>query len=99
MPLNVKFLVRIVPVPDMEQLLHNRAGTKFEHCAADHPEQEDQHQVIPHRNRDDQHDQCAEAVQRKHGPMHETPVYPAVLLQRYIYTFPDPAHKAVEEKD
>ena len=91
-------LFGIVPVADLEQLLHHSPHHIFQQRSGQHTENVNQPQIVRHRQSHEEDDDGAGAVDRQQGAVEKAAVHPLALLSGDIAGFPDPAAEAVEEK-
>ena len=94
----VKGLLGVIPVADLEKLLHYGAYHIFQRRSGQHTQKIDQPEVVRHRQGGKQNDDCPGAIDRQQRPMEKAPVHPMTLLGGDITGFPDPAAEAIEEE-
>ena len=96
--MEVKGLLGVIPVADLEKLLHYGAYHIFQRCSGQHTQKIDQPEVVRHRQGGKQNDDGPGAIDRQQRPMEKAPVHPMTLLGGDITGFPDPAAEAIEEE-
>jgi len=94
----VKGLLGVIPVADLEKLLHYGAYHIFQRRSGQHTQKIDQPEVVRHRQGGKQNDDGPGAIDRQQRPMEKAPVHPMTLLGGDITGFPDPAAEAIEEE-
>lgn len=95
----VEFLIGVIPVTDLEDPLHGRAGGILQRRGSGHAKKPHQVQVVLHGNDGKQDDDGPGAVDRQQGTVEKAAVYPLALADGDIAGLPDPAAETVEIKE
>ena len=97
----VELFLRIIPVSDLEQMLHEFTGNIFENRRTDHSGETLKKDISLKRCRRNKHDAYSASVDGKEGTFHETSVDEFSFSYRTIYGFPDEAYHGIdtEHKD
>ena len=90
---DVARVIRIVPVTDREQFLHQPAGKILQDAGGEAAQQSGQQQIVLHRQRRVQDRDRAEAVNRQDGTEQEAAVHRFTAAQRNVGYLPEIARE------
>ena len=99
MPLEIKFLVRIIPISHFKKGLHDYSGHILQSSCSDKTGEKHQHQSSLKRYRYQKHHNRSTSIQRKKRPPDKASVYRFSFFKRHVCGFKTPSEKAIKIKE